>query len=105
MTERYPGLHGHEDQRPFEFDLMRKHVFIGVPESAAREVVEVVAEAAWSAGVAVFDPQRESVALPPPYGDAPMGLDGIDAHVGTADGTADTGAASGGEASGNGEAG
>jgi hypothetical protein len=81
MGERYPGLHGHEDQRPFEFDVMRKHVFIGVPESAARVVVEVVAEAAWTAGVAVFDPQREVVALPPPYGDAPMGLDGIDAHL------------------------
>jgi hypothetical protein len=81
MRERYPGLHGNEEHRPFEFDLMRKHVFIAVPDSAAVEVAAVVADAAWTAGVAVFDPQREVVALPRPFGDAPMSLDGIDAHV------------------------
>ena len=85
MRERYPGLHGNEEHRPFEFDVMRKHVFIGVPDSAAVQVAEVVADAAWTAGVAVFDPQREVVALPAPYGDGPMGLDGIDTHVAEAD--------------------
>src|SRR3954471_7969028 len=80
MRERYPGLHGNEEHRPFEFDVMRKHVFVALPDSEALPVVEVVAEAAWSAGLAVFDPQRHLVALPSPYGDAPMGLEGIDAH-------------------------
>jgi hypothetical protein len=80
MRERYPDLHGNEEHRPFEFDVMRKHVFVAVPDSAATQVAEVVADAAWTAGVAVFDPQRRLVALPSPYGEGPMGLDGIDAH-------------------------
>jgi hypothetical protein len=81
MRDRYPDLHGNEEQRPFEFDLMRKHVFVAVPDSAAVEVAAVVAESAWSAGVAVFDPQRQLVALPAPFGDEPMSLDGIDPDV------------------------
>lgn len=81
MRERYPGLHGNEEHRPFEFDVMRKHVFVAVADSGAVQVAEVVAGEAWTAGLAVFDPQRRIVALPPPYGDGPMGLDGIDAHV------------------------
>jgi hypothetical protein len=85
MRERYPGLHGNEEHRPFEFDVMRKHVFIAVPDSAAVEVAEVVADAAWTAGLAVFDPQRAIVALPRPFGNAPMTLDGIDTHVVEAD--------------------
>jgi hypothetical protein len=87
MHERYPGLHGNEEHRAFEFDVMRKHVVIAVPDSAALEVAAVVADAAWSAGVAVFDPQRHLVALPSPFGDAPMSLDGIDASL--ADGDAE----------------
>jgi hypothetical protein len=85
MRERYPDLHENEEHRPFEFDVMRKHVFVAVPDSAALQVTQVVADAAWSAGVAVFDPQRELVALPAPFGDAPMPLDGIEAHLGVDD--------------------
>ncbi len=81
VRERYPGLHGNEEHRAFEFDVMRKHVFVAVPDSAAVEVAAVVADAAWSAGVAVFDPQRQLVALPAPFADAPMSLDGIDPHL------------------------
>ena len=81
MRERYPGLHGNEEHRPFEFDVMRKHVFVGVPDSAAVEVAGVVAAEAWAARVAVFDPQRDVVALPEPFGAAPMGVDGIDAQI------------------------
>src|SRR3954452_17964312 len=80
MRERYPSLHGNEEHRPFEFDLMRKPVFVAVADSAAVQVAEVVADAAWTAGVAVFDPQRRIVALPSPYAEAPMSLDGIDEH-------------------------
>ena len=62
MRERYPGLHGNEEHRPFEFDVMRKHVFVAVPDSAAAQVAAVVAESAWSAGVASritgFGPRR-----------------------------------------------
>jgi hypothetical protein len=49
------------------------------------QVAAVVADAAWSAGVAVFDPQRQLVALPAPFGKEPMSLDGIDADVSETD--------------------
>jgi hypothetical protein len=85
VRERYPSLHGNEEHRPFEFDVMRKHVFVAAPDVAAVQVTEVVASAAWTAGLAVFDPQRQIVALPSPFSDAPMSLDGIEAFVPDAD--------------------
>jgi hypothetical protein len=81
VRERYPDLEENEEHRPFEFDVMHKHVFVAVADAAAVQVSEVVADAAWTAGLAVFDPQRQLVALPAPFGDAPMSLDGVDAFV------------------------
>jgi hypothetical protein len=40
-------------------------------------VARVVAEAAWSTGLAVFDPERHLVGLPAPMADAPLPVDGI----------------------------
>ena len=77
MEESWPGLKGHEWERPFEFDAMRHHVFIGIPFESAETVAKVVAEAAWSTGVAVFDPKRQLVGLPSPMADAPLAVDGI----------------------------
>jgi hypothetical protein len=78
MDERWPGLaKAHEWERPFEFDAMRHHVFVGVPPASAVEVAAVVAETAWSTGVAVFDPQRHVIGLPAPHADAPLTTDGI----------------------------
>ena len=56
---------------------MRHHVYVGLPPASAELGVSVVAEAAWSTGVAVFDPQRHVVGLPAPFADGPLGTDGI----------------------------
>lgn len=78
IDERWPGaLKASEMDRPFEFDVMRHHVFVGFPAASAELGVSVVAEAAWSTGVAVFDPQRHVVGLPAPFADAPLGTEGI----------------------------
>jgi hypothetical protein len=77
MEEVWPVLKESERERPFEFDRMRHHVFIGIPFESAGTVAKVVAEAAWSTGVAVFDPERHLVGLPAPMADAPMTFDDI----------------------------
>ncbi len=77
MEEAWPVLKAPERERPFEFDKMRHHVFIGIPLEVAETVAKVVAEAAWSTGVAVFDPERHLVGLPAPMADAPLPVDGI----------------------------
>jgi hypothetical protein len=77
MEEAWPVLKEPEWERPFEFDRMRHHVFIGIPFESAETVAKVVAETAWSTGVAVFDPERHLVGLPAPMADAPLQVDGI----------------------------
>ena len=78
VQERWPDLsHEAENERPFEFDVMRHHVFVGIPPEAVEEVLPAVAEAAWSSGVVVFDPQRQVVGLPAPFGAAPLGVEGV----------------------------
>ncbi|MEO5965669.1 MAG: hypothetical protein ABIR11_09415 [Candidatus Limnocylindrales bacterium] len=96
IDELWPGLQdAPETSRPFEFDVMRHHVFVGFPPASAEMGVAAVAEAAWSTGVAVFDPQRHLVGLPTPFADAPLGTDGIaDAVRATAAATEEGAAAS-----------
>ena len=78
IDERWPGARKDQGMdRPFEFDEMRHHVYVGLPPASAELGASVVAEAAWSTGVAVFDPQRHVVGLPAPFADAPLGTDGI----------------------------
>jgi hypothetical protein len=66
---------------PFEFDVARGHVFVGIPRSKVEEVVTAVGESAYGAGVAVWDPQRAIVGLPAPFAEAPMSAEGTQAHV------------------------
>jgi hypothetical protein len=80
IEEAFPGiLKADEAHRPFEFDAMRHHVFVGIPWTSAEMVATVIAEAAWSTGVAVFDPKRHLVGLPSPMADAPLEVTGIEA--------------------------
>jgi hypothetical protein len=81
MERRYGRLRGINATPPFEFDVVRSHVFIGIPWVGVEEVVTAVGEAAFEAGVAVWDPQRAVVGLPAPHGEAPMTADGTETHV------------------------
>ena len=82
IEEAFPGiLKADEAHRPFEFDAMRHHVFVGIPWESAEMVATIVAEAAWSTGVAVFDPDRHLVGLPSPMADAPLSVAGIADHM------------------------
>ncbi len=81
MERRYGRLRGSNARPPFEFDIVRSHVFIGIPWVGVEEVVTAVGEAAFEAGVAVWDPQRAMVGLPAPHGGAPMTAEGTEAHV------------------------
>jgi len=78
VHERFPELKAPERDRPFEFDAMRHHVFVGIPFELAAEVSAFVAEAAWSTGVAVFDPKRHRVGLPQPMAEAPLDVSGVE---------------------------
>ena len=82
---RYPGIQRGQGDLPCEFDVMRDHIFLGISWSRVEEVVQVVAEAAWRTGVAVYDPQREAVGLPAPFAGAPMTSSGVEPHVATAE--------------------
>ncbi len=82
MEQRYPGLRGRGPVLPpCEFDVRRKHVFIGIPWSMVEEITTAVAEAAWRTGLAVYDPQREAVGLPAPFAETPMTAEGVERHV------------------------
>jgi len=85
MESRYPGIRrGHPDV-PCEFDVLRDHIFLGISWSRVEEMVDIVADMAWRTGVAVYDPQRETVGLPAPFADAPMASTGVDRHVAQAE--------------------
>jgi hypothetical protein len=81
MERRYGRLRGMNATPPFEFDVVRSHVFIGIPWIGVAEVVTAVGQAAYEAGVAVWDPQRAVVGLPAPHGEAPLTAEGTEVHV------------------------
>ena len=85
IEARYPGIRRGQGDIPCEFDVMRDHIFLGISWSRVEEVVQVVAEAAWRTGVAVYDPQREAVGLPAPFAGAPMTSSGVEPHVAAAE--------------------
>ncbi len=70
---------------PFEFDIARSFILVGIPWNKVDEVVGAVSESAYANGVAVWDPQRGIVGLPDPWADAPLGTEGIHEHVPQAD--------------------
>ena len=89
IEQRYPGIRDGRGDVPCEFDVLRDHIFLGIPWSNVEGLIDVVASIAWRTGVAVFDPQRETVGLPAPFAEAPMGSDGVDDHIATAEGALD----------------
>ena len=89
IEARYPGIRRGQGDVPCEFDVMRDHIFLGISWSRVEEVVQVVAEAAWRTGVAVYDPQREAIGLPAPFAQEPLTSSGVDVHVATAEGAAE----------------
>jgi hypothetical protein len=98
LEKRYPGIRGRAaEPPPCELDVMRRHVFLGIPWSRVEELVAAVADAAWRTGLAVYDPQREAVGLPAPFADAPLTTRGVDRHTSVAEtafGAIERGAAS-----------
>lgn len=82
MEQRYPGLRGGgAGSPPFEFEVRRRQIVMGIPWTMAETVVQDVAEVAWTTGLAVYDPQRQAVGLPASFADAPMTSDGLERHV------------------------
>ena len=84
LGQRYPGLRGRGAEPPFEFDVLRKHIFIGIPWNMVETVTRDAAEVAWATGLAILDPQREAVGLPAPFADGPLTTEGVERHVASA---------------------
>jgi hypothetical protein len=80
MERRFPGLGSLTSEVPMEFDVHRNWVFMALPWSYVTELVETIAPIAFVEGLALYDPQRDLVALPAPHGDAPLGSAGIEEH-------------------------
>jgi hypothetical protein len=80
MRGRYPGLGSPLATIPMEFDVHRDWVFMALPWSYVAGLVEAIAPIAFEAGLALYDPQRDEVALPAPFGAAPLGTAGITEH-------------------------
>src|SRR5438552_18555035 len=81
MERHFRGLGTATSEAPMEFDVHHNWVFIALPWSQVERLVDEIGEIAFAEGVALFDPQRERVALPRPFGDTPLGTAGTDAHV------------------------
>jgi hypothetical protein len=82
MERRYPGVRGAgPDWPPVEVGVTRGAVELGIAWSVVEELVPVICEVAYRAGLAVWDPQRELVGLPAPFAAAPLGPDGLTQHV------------------------
>jgi hypothetical protein len=85
LERQYPGIRGPgPGDPPVELTVTRGTVVFGIGWSMVEELVPAICEAAYRAGLAVWDPQRETVGLPAPYADEPLGPDGLGEHVDTA---------------------
>jgi len=85
IERRFPGIRlGGPDAPPVEVTVTRGTVVFGLGWSIVEELAPVICDMAYGLGLAVWDPQRESVGLPAPFGEAPLGADGLRAHVDTA---------------------
>lgn len=80
MERRFPGLGGATSEVPMEFDVHRNWVFMALPWSYVAGLVEAIAPMAFANGLALYDPQRDLVALPAPFGESALRTDGIDQH-------------------------
>lgn len=85
MERRFPGIRGPGPEGPpVEFTVTRGTVGFGIGWSVVEELVPVICEVAFRTGLAVWDPQRETIGLPAPFSDAPLGPEGLSDHVDTA---------------------
>lgn len=80
MQRRYPGIGTPASPVPMEFDVHRNWVFMALPWAYVAGLIEEIAPLAFEAGVALYDPQRDIVALPSPFGEAPLGTGGVFEH-------------------------
>jgi hypothetical protein len=80
MKARFPGVGTPLADLPIEFDVHRTWVFMALPWSYVAGLVETIAPIAFGAGLALYDPQRDLVALPAPFGSSPMGTEGTTEH-------------------------
>src|SRR5688572_25719 len=80
MQQRYPGLGSPVVELPMEFDVHRNWVFMALPWSYVAGLIEVIAPLAFAEGLALYDPQRDLVALPAPFGTEPLGVEGVGEH-------------------------
>jgi hypothetical protein len=85
MQRRYPGIGSPLVEVPMEFDVHRDWVFMALPWSYVAGLIETIAPLAFEHGLALHDPQRDEVALPAPFGAAPLGIEGVDVHERTAE--------------------
>ena len=80
MQERYPGLGSPVVELPMEFDVHRNWVFMALPWSYVAGLIEIIAPLAFAEGLALYDPQRDVVAFPAPFGSEPLGVEGVGEH-------------------------
>lgn len=85
IRARYPGIGRDPDSVPVEFDISRRHIFLGIGWSMVETFVPEVCELAWRNGLTVIDPQREVVGPHAPFADAPLGADQLSDHTAAAD--------------------
>src|SRR3954452_18649281 len=87
LERRFPGVRGPgPDGPPVELTVTRGTVVFGLGWSIVEELAPVICDMAYGLGLAVWDPQRETIGLPAPFGEAPLGPDGLREHVETANG-------------------
>ena len=85
IERRYPGIRApRRGDPPVEVTVTRGTVVFGIGWSRVGELAPAICEAAYLTGLAVWDPQRQTVGLPAPYADAPLGPVGLGQHVDTA---------------------
>ena len=80
MDEQFPNIGTMKSPIPMEFDVHRTWVFLALPWSMVTDLIGRIAYTAFEQGLALYDPQREVVALPAPFGDGPLALAGVEEH-------------------------
>jgi len=80
MDEQFPEIGSIRSPIPMEFEVHRTWVFLALPWSMVTDLIGRIAYTAFEQGLALYDPQREIVALPAAFGDAPLALAGVEEH-------------------------
>jgi hypothetical protein len=80
MAARFPGIGTVRSEYPMEFDVSADYVHMALPWPMVAELLGAIAPLAFEAGLAVFDPQRTAIAMPAPFGSAPLDAQGVEEH-------------------------